>query len=160
MKRILAFAAAIAVVTVLSTSSANAQCNGLGNSAGYGFGVGVNQSYLGDGFHPGLGLRGPAFLGGNFLSVRRVEEPPYFAKFPPVYYNAIVKRPYGISPYAAPAGIAPVEMSVPVPATVKNPYFDSNVSPVSDTTETSDSTDDKTTAVTIGNPYVGSLVAK
>lgn len=52
------------------------------------------------------------------------EQPPYFAKFPPVYYSHIVKRPYGISPFAAPSGIRPVEMDMPEPITVQNPYVD------------------------------------
>lgn len=58
--------------------------------------------------------------------------PPYFALHPPVYYEGIVKRPYGISPFAAPPGVLPAEMTVKVePKTVLNPYFDrgENASP-------------------------------
>ncbi|HMP78911.1 MAG TPA: hypothetical protein PKD54_05625, partial [Pirellulaceae bacterium] len=54
------------------------------------------------------------------------EDLPYFAKFPPVHYSGIVPRPYGISPYAAPPGIMPVEMMVPAPtapAVIKNPFY-------------------------------------
>lgn len=58
--------------------------------------------------------------------------PPYFALHPPVYYEGIVKRPYGISPFAAPPGVLPVEMTVKVePKTVLNPYYNrgNNASP-------------------------------
>ncbi len=58
------------------------------------------------------------------------ERPPYFALFPPVYYSdQIVRRPMGISPFAVPPGVLPVEMTVPAePQHVVNPYFnkDSN----------------------------------
>lgn len=81
---------------------------------GYGFGLGANFG----GFGPGFG----GFAGSSF------QEPPYFARHPPVYYSHIVPRPYGISPYAAPPGIVPTEMRVQVkrePLTVVNPYYDS-----------------------------------
>jgi hypothetical protein len=160
MKRILVIAFAVFAVTIMTDSSANAQ----GNMSGYGFGVGVNQAQFGGGYAFG-GNRGFGGLGllGPFNSVRRVEEPPYFAKFPPVYYSGIVKRPYGISPYAAPAGIAPVEMSIPVPTTVKNKYFHSNVAPVSkaaETKQTIESTEDKSTSAWVSNPYIESLAAQ
>lgn len=160
MKRILAIAFAVFAVTVMTDSSANAQCN----TSGYGFGVGVNQARIGGGYAFG-GRQG--FGGGGLLgpvnSVRRFEEPPYFAKFPPVYYSGIVKRPYGISPYAAPAGIAPVEMSIPVPVTVKNKYFNSNMAPVSKSVEAKESSnvlDDKTTSTWVSNPFIESLAAQ
>lgn len=107
MKRLLALVAAIAAVTVMTEATASAQ--GFGN--GYQFGAGFNQ---------GFGNCG----GFGFRATPR-EQPPYFAQFPPVYYSHIVKRPYGISPYAAPPGIAPVEMNyvAPEPVTVTNPFF-------------------------------------
>ncbi len=160
MKRILAIAFAVFAVTVMTDTSVNAQCN----TSGYGFGVGIGQSRTGGGFalggHQGLGGFGVL---GPVNSVRRFEEPPYFAKFPPVYYSGIVKRPYGISPFAAPAGIAPVELSIPVPTTVKNKYFNSNVAPVSKSVEAKESTDaseDKTTSTWVSNPFIESLAAQ
>ena len=65
------------------------------------------------------------------LSPLQEEKPPYFASFPPVHYDSnIVRRPYGVSPFAAPPGIAPVEMQFPAsPTTVVNPYFESEVAP-------------------------------
>jgi hypothetical protein len=142
MKRILTIAFAIVAVTIMTDSSANAQIN----SSGFGFGVGINQAGLG-------------FGGG-----RSFEQPPFFARFPPVYYSRIVRRPYGISPYAAPPGIAPVELSVPapVPTTVKNQFFNSKVAPVSEAATTKEpvsKTDDKTTATWVSNPYVETLAA-
>lgn len=106
MKRFLLLAVAIAAVSVMAESNANAQ----GLNYGYQFGTGF-QSANGFGFTRGFAR----------------EQPPYFAKFPPVYYSHIVKRPYGISPYAAPAGIRPVELNyrAATPVTVKNPFFKS-----------------------------------
>jgi hypothetical protein len=56
---------------------------------------------------------------------------PYFAQHPPVYYNdQIVARSYGVSPYAAPPGITPVEMTMtPQPVVIENPYFKGEVNP-------------------------------
>ena len=156
MKRILAIAVAVVAVTIMTDSSANAQIN----NSGFGFGVGLNQA--GSAAFGGRG--GIGFLGrGN--SVRRFEQPPFFARFPPVYYSHIVRRPYGISPFAAPAGIAPVELSIPaaVPTTVKNHFFKPNVAPVSESgkaKEDVNKVDDKTTATWVSNPYVETLAAK
>ena len=160
MKRILTIAFAVVAVTIMADSSAQAQLN----SSGYGFGVGINQARFGGGFRSGGGnfrSGGLGFLGG-LQNIQRFEEPPYFARFPPVYYSGIVKRPYGISPYAAPPGIAPVELSIPSPVTVKNKYFNSEIAPVSKATETettSSELDDKTTATWVANPFVSSLAS-
>jgi|694.fasta_scaffold145538_1 hypothetical protein len=83
--------------------------------AGYGFGLGANPFFV-----------------GNFGYIRPSEEPPYFAKFPPVYYSHIVPRPYGISPYAAPPGIIPTEYMVqPLaqPEVIRNPYVEEPTAP-------------------------------
>jgi len=83
MKRILILA--IAAVAMVFTTSTDASAQSYSN--GYAFGTGIGQSFRG------------GFGGGS-----RFTAPPYFAQFPPVYYNGIVRRPYGISPYAAPPG--------------------------------------------------------
>lgn len=119
MKRFIAVVVAIAAVVVMAETETQA------------------QSYMG-GYQFGAGIQAPCGIGG-FRSTPR-EQPPYFAQFPPVYYSHIVKRPYGISPYAAPAGIAPVEMSFPMapptpPITKVNPYYSPNVEPIADQTE-------------------------
>lgn len=103
MKRMLILAIAV-VVLVFTTSDASAQHY----NNGYAFGTGIGQSFCG------------GFGGSRFTA------PPYFAQHPPVYYSGIVRRPYGISPYAAPPGVAPVEMSIPVetaqPLSIRNPF--------------------------------------
>ena len=106
-----------------------------------------------DGYRFGSGLRfSRGFCGGCYTPR---EQPPYFAKYPPVYYSGKVSRPYGISPYAAPPGVAPVEMSVPQPVTVKNPFFDVEVAPVSNEVEETPLTDSNGNKVTWKpNPYV------
>lgn len=104
MKNILTLAIAVAAVVLFASEQASAQ----GYAGGYGFGAGICNA----------GCNG---------GVSRFQAPPYFAQFPPVYYNGIVRRPYGISPYAAPAGIEPVELrAVPEevkPMTIRNPYI-------------------------------------
>lgn len=149
MKRLLAVAVAIAAVTMFCQSDANAQIhNGL--YSGYQFGTGVNASR---GFY---GQRPLSFRAGGSYNSR--EDLPYFAKFPPVYYSNIVARPVGISPYAAPAGIRPVEMDyAPVKQVTKqNPFYDGKAQPVKTTPKKPSSIKEKTTW--IGNPYLGTVV--
>lgn len=106
MKRMLILAVAIVAMVFTTTNDASAQSH----FGGFGFGVGLGQSFNG------------GFGGGS-----RFTAPPYFAQFPPVYYNGIVRRPYGISPFAAPAGITPVESGIvaeiPQPRTIHNPFI-------------------------------------
>ena len=103
MKNIFTLAVAVAALALFASEQASAQ----GYINGYQFGTGVGQSF--------------GFGGGT-----RFQSPPYFAQFPPVYYSGIVRRPYGISPFAAPPGIEPVELrAIPAevaPVTISNPY--------------------------------------
>lgn len=96
--------AALFVGSLLTPSNAQAQANG------YDFGIGWGFA------QPGI----------RFTTPR--EDLPYFAKFPPVYYGDMVRRPYGYSPYALPPGIEPVEQRVIErsmgPRTIVNPFFD------------------------------------
>ena len=117
MKRLILAVAALACFAIF-TSTASAQVDG------YRFGVGIrqaNQSFRG---FNGI-RRGGIGLGTVFVEPR--EQPPFFAQFPPVYYNEIVPRNYGVSPYAVPAGVMPVEgIGYGVPGNVQNivnPYF-------------------------------------
>jgi hypothetical protein len=127
---------AIAMTACLSDATAQAQVY----QDGYLFGAGLRaQCYNG-------GINGAINGINRGLTRYELEQPPYFAKYPPVYYSHVVKRPYGISPYAAPAGIAPIEMSFGVPISVKNPFFPNSID------NASESTDHKTTW--IPNPYV------
>ena len=121
MRILTTLAMAVAMVAVFSaTSTSEAQQF----SSGYRFGAGLNFSnnFRNDRVRSGLFFRNFGFVPGT----PRLEEPPYFAKFPPVHYSKIVRRPYGISPYAAPPGVVPVEMTVapPAPKKVLNPYFE------------------------------------
>ena len=142
MRTVLTLVLAVGMMAVFSNTS-EAQCAG-GNcyGNGYGFGAGVFAN------------------GGNGFFIPR-EQPPYFAQFPPVYYNGIVSRPYGISPFAAPAGIAPVELSVPTPVTINNPHYLAPVSnqvPVQPVPTVIDSHGNKVTW--FPNPYIESIAAQ
>ena len=150
MKKFIVAAIAVFAVTILFDSSANAQgFHGYNN--GYSFGTGVAQSHRGIGIRGVRGFGGGGFFGGGVV---RRESQPFFAVNPPVYYSGIVRRPYGISPFPAPAGITPVEMQVPAPQpiTISNPFFNKTL-PASDAVETEvkDETKNKTTVV--ANPY-------
>lgn len=93
----------------LIQNQASAQDNG------YRFGVGYGYSALAGGY--GRGIR-----------IHDGKRPPYFALYPPVYYSDIVPRPYGVSPFAAPPGITPIEMTIaPEPLKVSNPFFKQDV---------------------------------
>lgn len=141
-------ASAVVAVCAMSTTDVSAQ----DYNAGYRFGAGLNYSQG----HAFRGNRGfPFAFGGRIGFSPRHEAPPYFAQFPPVYYSGIVARPYGVSPYAAPPGIAPVEMQVPQPVSVTNPYFNQEMAPVSDKQEVDVNADNKSTQ--IFNPYTESL---
>lgn len=140
MKTLVRTTLALAAVALFSmtASDANAQQYGTGYSYGLGFSQGTTfyspgrTGLLGNGrgFVRRGARRGGVVpfgfgIGGGLLE--RSEDLPYFAKFPPVYYNGIVKRPYGISPFATPPGIVPTEMQVApkvVAERVVNPYFE------------------------------------
>ena len=51
---------------------------------------------------------------------------PYFISHPPVYYNRVVSRPYGYSPYPASAGQVPAEVYVSQPVIIRNMYCQSD----------------------------------
>ena len=156
MKKLAALALVAVAAVAMSASTASAQTVTLSQGQGFGFGIGLNQS--GSGSFGGGAFGGGGFFGRGFgRSANRIAAPPYFAQFPPVYYSGIVKRPYGISPFAAPAGITPVELShvPPTPQHVKNPYFNPEVQaqPIAEekTEKAAPSVDGKTTWIV--NPY-------
>lgn len=154
MKKIIALAVAFAAVAIVSAPEANAQSFSFNN--GYQFGAGVNANHLRRNCNPGFGFG--TYFGSAFQNVQRQVRPPYFAEFPPVYYNGIVRRPYGISPYAAPAGVAPVEMSHAAkgvePVVVSNPFFNkNNAAPISVIEKVEDSKSTKNKSTKINNPF-------
>ncbi len=131
---------AVAVSACAVSQSALAQMEGYELGTGFGYGL-KNGPFRGRGW--GRGNWG----GIPIAPTPRVDEPPFFALYPPVYYSQdIIYRPYGVSPYAAPPGIAPVEMVAPVtPLIQRNPYY---VEPKPETgaqPNTSEGTDPKTT---------------
>lgn len=143
MKKFIALAVAFAAVAIASAPEANAQSFSFNN-----------------GFQFGAGLQANGF-GPRSSSVR----PPYFAEFPPVYYNGIVRRPYGISPYAAPAGVTPVELSHAAkgvePVVVSNPYFKkNNAAPISVIEKVEDSKSTKNKSTKVSNPFFKSNMAE
>ncbi len=156
MKKYIALAVAFAAIAIVAGPEASAQSFSFNN--GYQFGAGARASGA-HGHH--RGFQNPGFGFGTVFGrgFSRQARPPYFAEFPPVYYNGIVRRPYGISPYAAPAGVTPVEMTVKAvsidPMTISNPFFNKNGNPPIPVVETGEeelkTTTNKSTKTT--NPY-------
>lgn len=103
LKRAWSGAVLVAALCLIPSENAQAQMQG------YQFGIGM-----------GYGVPGSV----RFVSPR--EDLPYFSKYPPVYYGNMVRRPYGVSPYAAPPGIMPAEFKVatqaPCAQTIVNPH--------------------------------------
>jgi hypothetical protein len=65
------------------------------------------------------GINYPFGLYGN-----RINDVPYFAMFPPVYYSAPVARTYGFSPFAYPPGVmTPEVVQAPAPQEIINPHI-------------------------------------
>lgn len=163
MKKIVALAVAVVAVAIAG-QDANAQSFSFNN--GYQFGSGVGAAR---GIHArGFGARNAGFGFGTFFGQRsfvvdRPVRPPYFAEFPPVYYSGIVKRPYGISPYAAPAGVEPVELrhqhKAVDPVVISNPFFNRNSSkPVSVMEKEDDTKSTKNKSTRVTNPYFDSNI--
>ena len=153
MKRLLTMAVALAAVALFSQSEVQAQ----NFNQGFQFGAGLNSGFGGgSGFNRGFGGFGRF---GFSRGIRTREVLPYFAKFPPLYYNNIIDRPVGISPFAAPAGVRPVELNyAPVKrVTKKNPFYEGSAIPVKTVPATESPIKQKTTW--IANPYMGSIVA-
>lgn len=138
MKRLLVLSMAVAAMAIVG-ETANA------------------QSYL-DGYQFGAGL------GARYGMCRNtIERQPYFAENPPVYYSHIVKRGYGVSPYPAPSGIAPIEMAAPavvVPLSVKNPFFQPQIEQASGQDSDQPATDNKTTWIVNPHAHRGETVAR
>lgn len=170
MKRLLALAMAMAAITMMAETSASAQ----GYNGGYELGAGLNAAgYPGFGY-PGIGYPGYGhgqryrhgvvglnqFRDTALSREFRREKPPFFATFPPVYYSHAVKRPYGVSPYAAPPGIIPVEMmgSAPAPVSVSNPFFKKEAVPAKAPAKPKVAPNQKVTW--FANPYIANVAGR
>ena len=123
MKRLLAIAIAVTAITMISNE---VQAQPLRSGFRFGVGLGSARTFGINNFQ-NRRFNNLAFGFNRVFVHQRVEEPPYFAKFPPVYYNDIVARNYGVSPYAVPGGIMPVEGVVPVessgPVRIQNQFY-------------------------------------
>lgn len=72
---------------------------------------------------------GPVVTVYPYFPTYTVDQIPYFAQNPPVYYSYPVKRPYGLSPYPFPGTVgygmkaepAPAEKPAPAPARTIRP---------------------------------------
>ncbi|MCC7086477.1 MAG: hypothetical protein IT427_15865 [Pirellulales bacterium] len=100
MKRVVLFGLVIALFSMVGVPSAQAQFG----DGGFG-GIGA------------LGINFPYGLYGN-----RVNQVPYYAMFPPVYYSRPVPRSYGWSPFAYPPGITTPEVEVVEAQEIINPF--------------------------------------
>jgi hypothetical protein len=137
MKRVVLLSAAIALIFLAgNVSSAHAQGGCVAGGAWGGFGVNFP-----------FGLYGS-----------RVNQVPYFAMFPPVYYSQPVPRAYGWSPFAYPPGTMTPEVAVEVPQEVINPYV-----PQKEGAKSSSAVRDRTAKYqapvpqVVINPYVKSM---
>ncbi len=153
MKSILKVLIAAVVISIAVNQSANAQVDG------YRFGVGLGYAgHDGDCNHHSNGRN---FFGLAIAPTPRIEQPPFFALYPPVYYSPnIVSRPYGVSPYAAPAGITPVEMGDAGPMHQVNPYYvePGTIPPPESAPKPTENDNDKAPKTTwIQNPYYNSF---
>jgi hypothetical protein len=155
MKRLLMLGIVLTAIFMFSESNANAQTMG----QGYQFGVGINNATCVNDIYR-YGYFGYGRYPDNSISREfRRDQAPFFARFPPVYYSHVVKRPYGISPYAAPAGIMPVEMGMkPEPLSITNPFFKPNAAPAKAKSKNKSKSNDKMTW--IKNPYRARIVIK
>ncbi len=155
MKRLLTLGIALTAIFMLTESNANAQTMG----QGYQFGVGINSATCINDIYR-YGYFGCARFPDNSISREfRREQAPFFARFPPVYYSHVVKRPYGVSPYAAPAGIMPVEMGMkPEPLSISNPFFKPGAASAEADSKPKAQSNDKMTWTK--NPYQAQIVTK
>ena len=141
MKRMLMLAIAMVATMTLGVEQADAQ-----NRSPLGWSVHtVDQTGFGfPGYRKGMRRGGNGFFPFAFndfynpYSFNRPEPQPYFAMNPPVYYSdQIVRRPVGVSPFPAPPGVVPVEMTIKVePQVMKNPYYKEKAQQVVTTEDT------------------------
>jgi hypothetical protein len=160
MKRLLfalfALAALLACVPVESAQAAGGRGHGGHFGHGHGFG-----------HHRGFG--GLGFIGGGFdygwdlaeLYRELLDNVPYYALHPPVYYSEPVPRTYGYSPFAYPPGVMTPEIVVESkPVTIINPYVpgagapDTKPASAETKTDRSASTTNSPEPLVIINPFV------
>jgi hypothetical protein len=134
--------------------------HGSGHRQGFGKGHGRQVRHgFGHGFEHGLGFGG-VFVddGTDFAELYRelLDNVPYFALHPPVYYSYPVPRTYGYSPFAYPPGVMTPELAAPPqPVTIINPYVPKAEQKASiETTDRSARAPAQPEPLVIINPYV------
>jgi hypothetical protein len=120
MKRFFILFALAAVAATVTFEPADAKGRG-GFGGGRGFGRGASCGLGGLGFVGGFG----GDCGWDLAELYRelLNNVPYFALHPPVYYSEVVPRTYGYSPFAYPPGVMTPDLAcAPQPVTITNPY--------------------------------------
>jgi hypothetical protein len=133
----------------------SARGHGRGHGHGHGHGRGHGRGF-GKGFATGAFIDDDDDSDLADLYRELLDNVPYFALHPPVYYSYPVPRTYGYSPFAyGPWVMTPEPAAPPQPVTIINPYV-----PKADKASTTEATD-RSAAVTrqpeplvIINPYV------
>ena len=153
MKSILKLIIPAMAVALCLNHSAFAQVDG------YRFGVGLGYAGA-DGNCGRFGFERNLF-GLPIAPTPRIDQPPFFALYPPVYYSQdIIARPYGVSPFAAPSGINPIEMGGPFPTHQVNPYFEGpNVPPAEGQVPEAKKPDSTPKTTWIKNPHYDPLAS-
>lgn len=133
---------------------------GIGRGASHGIGGGARLG-IGRGFGSGFGIGGFLFDdGGDLAELYRelLQNVPYYALHPPVYYSYPVPRTYGYSPFAYPPGVMTPEITMaPQPETIINPHVPAGAPEASAIkTDTSASVNRQPEPLVIYNPYVDS----
>jgi hypothetical protein len=152
MKRhLLILFALAAVLIVLPMNSTNA--DGFGRGKGHGRGV----SHTGHRFH-GAGVGGFGGVCGDvwgFAELYRelLNNVPYYALHPPVYYSYPVPRTYGYSPFAYPGYIMTPEGCEPQPLEIINPHVPPQPKPASVETDRAASVTTAPQPLVILNPF-------
>jgi hypothetical protein len=143
-----------------------------GNGFGGGHGGG-GRGHGGGGHHRGVGFSGASKNHGfghgfgsgvffddddsDFADLYRelLNNVPYFALHPPVYYSYPVPRTYGYSPFAYGPWVMTPEVTPPEPVTIINPYVPkANSAPASEASDRSAAVAPQPEPLVIINPYV------
>jgi hypothetical protein len=149
----------IALAAMLAVPAISAEAGGFG---GRGHGRGVSHGHgFGHGFGRGLGIgAGIGFVDDGFdlaeLYRELLNNVPYYALHPPVYYSYPVPRTYGYSPFAYPPSVmTPDIVFESQPVTIINPHVESNkMTPAKPQSDRSAATSAPIEPLVILNPYV------
>jgi hypothetical protein len=126
-----------------------------GHHRGVGFSGGIKHHGFGHGFGTGVFFDDDD---SDFADLYRelLDNVPYFALHPPVYYSYPVPRTYGYSPFAyGPWVMTPEVAAPPQPMTIINPYVpNADKAPASEASDRSAAVSPQPEPLVIINPYV------